>query len=72
LLFENAGDYEKIAQGDEWALEGAREAIKTGAERLVIRNVSRGVDVPVTATLTARQRDIILAGGLLNYTKERT
>ncbi|MEI6148568.1 MAG: aconitate hydratase [bacterium] len=69
LLFENAGDYEKIAQGDEWALEGAREAIKTGAERLVIRNVSRGVDVPVTATLTARQRDIILAGGLLNYTK---
>jgi aconitate hydratase len=69
LLFENAGDYEKIAQGDEWALEGAREAIKTGAERLMIRNVSRGVDVPVTATLTARQRDIILAGGLLNYTK---
>jgi aconitate hydratase len=70
VLFENPADYERLVQGDELVLEGVREAMKNGAERLVIRNVTRGVEVPVTARLTARQRAIILAGGLLNFTRE--
>jgi aconitate hydratase len=69
LLFEAATDYELIDQGDELALEGVCEALKAGVERLVLRNVTRGKDVPVKAVLTARQRSIILAGGLLNFTK---
>ena len=69
LLFEAAADYDAITQGDELVLDGIREALQSGAERLVIRNVTRDVDVPVKAILTARQRAIILAGGLLNYTK---
>jgi aconitate hydratase len=70
VLFENPADYDRIAQGDELELAGVREAMKSGLERLVIRNVTRGVEVPVKAELTARQRAIILAGGLLNFTKE--
>jgi aconitate hydratase len=69
-LFENPADYERLAQGDELVVEGVREAVKNGAERLVIRNVTRGVEVPVLVHLTARQRAIILAGGLLNFTRE--
>jgi aconitate hydratase len=69
LLFETAADYEAISQGDELVLEGVREALKAGAERLIIRNVTRGVDIPVKADLSQRQRAIILAGGLLNFTK---
>ena len=70
LLFETAGDYEAITQGDELFIDGVREALKAGVERLVIRNVTRNVDVPAKAALTERQRLIILAGGLLNFTKE--
>ena len=69
LLFETPADYEAISQGDELVLAGVRDALKGGAERLVLRNVTQGRDVPVKALLTARQRAIILAGGLLNYTK---
>jgi aconitate hydratase len=70
VLFENPADYERIAQGDELILEGVREAMKNGTERLAIRIANRGVELFVTAVLTERQRAIILAGGLLNYTRE--
>ena len=69
LLFEVASDYDKISQGDELTLDGVRESLQGGAGRLMIRNVTRGVGIPVEAPLTARQRAIILAGGLLNFTK---
>jgi aconitate hydratase len=69
LLFEQAADYDRIAQGDELELAGVRAALAGNAERLILRDVTRGVDIPVKAVLTARQRAIILAGGLLNYTK---
>ena len=70
LLFENAGDYESIMQGDELTVTGIREALQGGVERIVIRDVTKGCDVPAKIILTARQRAIILAGGLLNFTKD--
>ncbi|MEI7880778.1 MAG: aconitate hydratase [bacterium] len=70
LLFENHADYEAIAQGDELVVAGVREAVQSGAECIVLRNVTRGSDVAAKLNLTARQREIILAGGLLNFTKD--
>jgi aconitate hydratase len=69
LLFENAADYDAIAQGDELVVSGIRSVVQSGAERVILRNVTRGTDVPAKMILTARQRAIILAGGLLNFTK---
>ena len=69
LLFENVVDYDAIAQDDELVIDGLRAALEAGAERLVLRDVTRGADIPLRAFLTARQRAIILAGGLLNYTQ---
>ncbi len=70
LLFENSADYDVIVQGDELVANGIREAVRSGSERVVLRNVTRGCDVPVKMNLTVRQRAIILAGGLLNFTKD--
>jgi len=70
LLFENAADYEKIAQGDELQIAGVCETLKGGQVSLKLRNATKGSDVGVKLDLTGRQRAIILAGGLLNYTKE--
>ncbi len=70
LVFADAADYDRISQGDELMLEGVRSALGSGVDRLVLRNASRGVDIPVVAAFTSRQRAILLAGGLLNYTRE--
>jgi aconitate hydratase len=70
LLFENPSDYEAVVQGDELQAASLRAAVKNGDEHAVLRNVSRGSDIPVRLNLTARQRLIILAGGLLNFTKD--
>jgi aconitate hydratase len=69
LLFENPADYEAITQGDELVVAGMRAAVQGGDERVVLRNITRGCDVAAKLILTARQRAIILAGGLLNFTK---
>jgi len=70
LLFENAADYDAVAQGDALQIAGLRESIQGEATRLILRNVTRGADIPLRAVFTERQRAILLAGGLLNYTKQ--
>jgi len=70
LAFENAADYDWIEQGDALEIDGVRDAISGDAVRLAIRNVSKGRDVWVKVNLSQRQRGIVLAGGLLNYTRE--
>lgn len=70
LLFENPADYDAIAQGDELVVDSIREAVQSGCERVILRNVTKASEVPAKLNLTARQRAIILAGGLLNYTKD--
>ncbi len=69
LTFTNADDYDRIDQGDELALENVREKVEKG-EPIVVRNVTKGIEIPVDCDLTDRTRDIILAGGLLDYTRE--
>ena len=69
ITFDEPGDYDKISQGDELALEGVREKLISG-EKVTLKNCTTGEEYPVTCNVSDRQRDIILAGGLLNYTKE--
>jgi len=71
LLFADAADYEKVAQGDTLSVPNLREAVADGAT-IVVRNETQGVDIPVQADFTGRQRQILLAGGLLNFTKEQS
>ena len=41
-----------------------------GQEQLTLHNATKGRDYTVCLPLTQRQRGMILAGGLLNYTRE--
>ncbi|HBT46260.1 MAG TPA: aconitate hydratase [Peptococcaceae bacterium] len=69
LIFVREEDYEGVEQGDVLALDlrGGLEA-----EVLTIRNVTRGTSFQVRHGLSPRQRRILLAGGLLNYTKQHS
>ena len=70
LTFKNADDYDKISQFDELELPDIRKAIEDGAESVVLKNKTTGETYDTVPMLSGRSRDIILAGGLLGYTKE--
>ena len=69
LTFVDPADYDKIDQGDELVIENVRDKVTKG-EAIVVKNATKGIDIPVDCDLTDRTRDIILAGGLLDYTRE--
>ncbi len=71
LTFVNENDYDKISQGDEISISDVRKAIEEGKTELEVVNTTTGAKIPVLCELTGRTKDIILAGGLLDYTREQ-
>ncbi len=70
LYFENPDDYDKIDQGDKVSIPNARKALIENTGKLVMKNETKGVDIPLTFNLSDRERKIILLGGMLNVAKE--
>ena len=69
LTFVNEDDYDAVSQGDELSLPNVRALIAEGKEQLTLVNKTTGKEIPVLCELSDRTRDIILAGGLLDYTR---
>lgn len=70
LVFENEEDYNKIDQMDELELKNVRRAIQNG-EPVIVADQTKQISFTVKPALSERQRRIILAGGLLNDTREQ-
>jgi len=70
LVFADPGDYERLDEGDELTIEGTAEAIAS-AETLAVINVTKGAEIVCALSLAPRQRKILAAGGLLNYTRQQ-
>ncbi len=70
LNFVNEADYDKIDLSDDLLIENVIECISNGKD-LVVKNMTKNVEIPVTCELSDRAKDIVLAGGLLSYTKEK-
>ena len=62
FIFENPGDFDKISAGDSLEMNGIREAVEKGVP-LEVKG-PRG-KFQVVATLSDREKEIILSGGLL-------
>ncbi len=71
LTFANEADYEFISLGDELILADIRKQIEDGKTEVTLINKTNGKSITVKCELSGRAKDIILAGGLLNYTKEQ-
>ena len=67
LTFENESDYARFDQGDTLSLFQIHQGMDTG---FVTLRSDRGQEARLRCTLTPRQKAILLAGGLLEYTKE--
>jgi aconitate hydratase len=70
LTFVNEADYDNIAQGDQLVLADVRKDVENGKSELTIVNKTNGKEIPVLCELSGRTKDIMLAGGLLDYTRE--
>ena len=69
LSFEDEADYDRIDQMDDLALPNLRAELKQN-QPITVEDKTKGFTIHAHAQLTKRQRDMVLAGGLLNYTKE--
>ncbi len=69
MTFADPADHERLSQGDVLEIPEMRRQIASGAETLVVRNVTRGTSFTVALSLNRREREYVLAGGKLAYTK---
>ncbi len=67
LTFKNPEDYDKISQGDTVEFSGLREAVANGRD--IVAKVG-GKEISLDLDISERDREIMLAGGLLDYTRE--
>ncbi|MBF1358986.1 MAG: aconitate hydratase [Mogibacterium diversum] len=63
LIFENPDDYDEIEQGDVLRLDNVRAAL--GDDRIILHAGNK--DIQLRMELAERQKEVLLAGGLLDY-----
>lgn len=68
LTFADPADYDALQPGAQLRIDGIRAGMAAGS--LTLTDTAAGKSYPVVCSLTERQQAILLAGGLLNYTKE--
>ena len=54
---------------DELAIDDVRTQLTSG-NKIVVKNITKGIEIPTIINVSDRQKDMLLAGGLLNYTRE--
>jgi aconitate hydratase len=68
LTFSIESDYDKIDQGDELEIVQTRKIV-AGDGKFTVQNKTKCFSFNATCVLSARQKQIILAGGALNISK---
>ena len=67
LTFKNPDDYDKLNQGDKLTLTNVFDGMDKG--EIVLKDETTGESFPLSCSFTERQKAILKAGGLLEYTK---
>lgn len=68
VTFVNPEDYDAISQGAKLKLTGIARGMETG--EMTVVDEATGRTFPVACQLSSRQQKILMAGGLLNATRE--
>jgi aconitate hydratase len=68
LTFANEADYDVLNAGNTLEIAGITAALKTGSRLSLIDSTSKK-RIALNYSLSNRQREILLAGGMLNYTR---
>lgn len=71
MTFADETDYDRIEQGDELKIEHVAEQLKAG-DTIELVNVTKGFRFKAVVSVSERQKEMLYAGGLLNYTKQNS
>ena len=71
IEFDDPADYDKISADDEIEIPALLEAVEA-KDTVTLINKTAGTELTGKLTLSGRDRDILLAGGLLAYTRKKS
>lgn len=69
LIFSDPKDYDEIDTDDKLLINNIIKSLDESKD-IIVENISKKTKVVMKYTLSQRQKEIIKAGGLLNYTKK--
>ncbi len=67
LTFVDPSDYDRVAQGAKVRIDNLRQQVSSGADEITVE--IDGAVVKARLDVSARHREILLAGGLLNWAR---
>ena len=67
LTFKNADDYDRTVQGDKLRISGVHAGMDAG--EMILENLTKNEKYVLECSFTDRQKAMLKAGGLLEYTK---
>jgi aconitate hydratase len=67
LAFSDEADYDALDPEDQLEMRDLRQRLEDGATRIPVYNRTKQTTFETTLELTDRERQIVLAGGLLRY-----
>lgn len=70
LVFENEADYDTVDMMDELCIENAAKQIAAG-DKIVVKNRTKNKEYVTVLTASDRQKEMLYAGGLINYIKKQ-
>jgi aconitate hydratase len=71
LTFEDPSDYDKAEVGQTWRFPNLRDELENGSETISVRIEDSGQELALGHDFSEHERQILVAGGLLKYLRER-
>ncbi|MBR6729428.1 MAG: aconitate hydratase [Clostridia bacterium] len=68
LVFKNEADYDSVDMMDELSIENAPAQIAAG-EEIIVNNLTKGIKYVTILSASDRQKEMLYAGGLINFIK---
>ncbi len=68
MTFANESDYDRVEQADMLVIENVADQLKAG-DTIVVKNETKGFTFETKVSVSDRQKEMLYAGGLLNYTR---
>jgi aconitate hydratase len=69
LEFEDPEVYDAIDQEDVISLKGVKKELEAGKQTFELTNATKGKKFKVSHSMSDRQRQVVLVGGVINYFK---
>ena len=69
--FEQSSDYDLIEEGDQLSITNLKESIELNQTQLTVTNHSKQSTFTVHLPLSPREKEAILAGGIINLIRQR-